>query len=104
VVVAVPGGGGCGTAPTAPTSLASTVVGDQVTLNWTAPAAGCPATGYVIQAGSAAGASNLALLNVGASTSLTVTAPPGTYYVRVVATNAAGGSVPSNEIVVVVPQ
>jgi hypothetical protein len=104
VVVAVPGGGGCGTAPSAPSGFSSSVVGTQVTLSWTAPSGGCPATGYVIQAGSAPGANDLALLNVGPVTSLSVTAPPGTYHVRIVATNGAGGSVASNEIVVVVPQ
>jgi hypothetical protein len=104
-IVAVPGGGStCGTAPNAPGGLARTVVGDLVTLNWSASVSGCPATGYVIQAGSAPGASNLAVLNVGPATSLSVVAPPGTYYVRVVATNASGGSVPSNEVVVLVPQ
>jgi hypothetical protein len=104
VVVAVPGASGCGTPPAAPGSLARTVSGNQVTLNWTPPASACPATGYVIQAGSAPGASNLAILNVGPAASLSVNAPSGTYYVRVIATNAAGGSAPSNEVVVVVPQ
>jgi hypothetical protein len=103
-VVAVPNGGGCGTVPNAPGSLVSTVVGNQVTLTWSATAAGCPATGFVIQAGTMPGSSNLALINVGPATSLSVTAPPGTYHVRVVATNASGGSAPSNEVVVVVPQ
>jgi hypothetical protein len=102
-VVAVPGAGACGTAPGAPSALTQTVVGSQVTLNWSA-GAGCPATGYVIQAGSAPGASNLAILNVGPGTSFSVNAPAGTYYVRVLATNASGGSTPSNEVVVVAPQ
>jgi hypothetical protein len=104
-LVAVPNGGGsaCSTPPGAPTGLAQSVAGSQVTLTWSAPASPCPATGYVIQAGSAPGLSNLAILNVGPVPSLSVNAPPGTYHVRVVATNAAGGSVASNEIVVVVP-
>jgi hypothetical protein len=101
-VVAVPGGGG-GCIPGAPASLVQSVAGNQVTLSWSGPASGCPASGFVIQAGSTPGASNLAVLNVGPTTTLTVEAPPGTYYVRVVATNAAGGSAPSNEVVVVVP-
>jgi hypothetical protein len=104
-VVAVPNGGGsCGTAPNAPGSLARTVVGHQVTLTWSAAVSGCPASGFVIQAGSTPGSSNLAVINVGPATSLSVTAPAGTYYVRVIATNASGGSVASNEVVVVVPQ
>ena len=104
VVVAVPGGPACGTPPSAPGTLARTVVGNQVTLNWSASPAGCPATGFVVQAGSAPGLSNLAVINVGPATSLSVAAPAGTYYVRIVATNASGGSAASNEVVVVVPQ
>ena len=103
-IVAVPGAGNCGTAPGIPGSLSRTVTGNQVTLNWSAPAGACPATGYVIQAGSAPGLSNLAVINVGPTTALSVAAPAGTYYVRVIATNTAGGSAPSNEVVVVVPQ
>lgn len=103
-LVAVPNGGGtCATAPGAPSGLTQAVAGDQVTLNWSAPVGGCPATGYVIQAGSSAGASDLAVINVGPTTSLSVTAPAGSYYVRVIATNASGGSTASNEVVVVVP-
>lgn len=48
---------------------------------------------------------NLKVANTG-STALTVTftgVPSGTYYVRVRAVNALGGSVASNERVVVVP-
>jgi hypothetical protein len=102
-VVAVPSSGGCGAAPGAPVGLTRTVVGNQVTLTWSAPVTGCPASGFVIQAGSVPGASNLAVINVGATTTLSVAAPAGTYHVRVVATNAAGGSVASNEVIVVVP-
>lgn len=104
-LVAVPNGGSsCSTPPDAASGLAQTVSGSQVTLTWNASAGACPATGYVVQAGSSPGASNLAVLNVAATTSLSVNAPAGTYYVRVIATNAAGGSAASNEVVVVVPQ
>lgn len=103
VIVVVPGGGGdCTAPPNAPTNLLATVAGDQVTLGWAAPTGGCEPTGYVIQAGSSAGLTDLAVLNVGLLTSLTVTAPPGTYYVRVVAVNSFGASTPSAEIVVTV--
>lgn len=102
VIVVVPSGGGCSSPPNAPTNLSSAVFGTFVTLNWTAPAGACAATGYVVQAGSAAGLTNLAVINLGASTTLSVSAPPGTYYVRVVALNGFGGSAPSNESVVTV--
>ena len=103
IVVVVPGGGGgCNAPPNAPTNFIGTVVGNLVTLAWAAPAAGCAPTGYAIQAGSSPGLSNIAVLNVGATTTLAVAAPPGIYYVRVLALNAFGASVPSAEIVITV--
>lgn len=103
VIVSVPSGpGGCTSPPNAPTNLAASVSGALVTLTWTPPVGGCAATAYAVQAGSAPGLSDLAILNVGATTSLSVVAPPGTYYVRVVALNAFGGSVGSVEVVVTI--
>ena len=94
----------CTAAPVAPTALASTVAGGVVTLQWTAPAAGAAPTGYTIRAGSAPGLSNLLVFPTGTTATTYVSpAPPGTYYVRVVATNACGVSAESNPIVVVVP-
>jgi hypothetical protein len=99
VIVVVPGGGpGCAFAPDAPTNLVAAVSGSLVELNWTAAVTGCPATGYIVQAGSASGLSDIAVINVGPNTSLSVSAPVATYFVRVVATNAFGGSAASNEI------
>ena len=101
VIVVVPGGGGgCASPPNAPTNLTASVANNLVTLAWGAPVSGCAASAYAVQAGSAPGLSNLAILNVGPATTLSVSAPSGTYYVRVVALNPFGGSVPSVEIVV----
>ena len=61
---------------------------------------GYAATGYVIEAGSAPGLSDLATLPVGNVTRFVTTPPPGVYYVRVRAINGRGPSGPSNEIVV----
>lgn len=103
IVVVVPStGGSCTAPPDAPTNFNAIVQGSLVTLGWTAPAAGCAVTGYVIQAGSAPGLSNIAVLNVGALTTLSVAAPPGLYYVRLLAVNAFGASAASAEIVVTV--
>jgi hypothetical protein len=103
IVVPVPSSGSaCSAPPNAPTNLSATVSENIVELSWAAPVAGCAASGYVVQAGSAPGLSNLAILNVGAATSLTVSAPPGIYFVRVVAVNAFGGSIGSVEIIVTV--
>ena len=71
-----------------------------VDLRWTASAGGYAPTGYVIEAGSAPGRSDLASLRVGNVTRFTTTAPPGVYYVRVRAFNERGNSLPSNEVVV----
>ena len=88
----------------APSNLASSVTGTTVTLTWITPGSGDAPTSYVIEAGSSSGASNLANFDTGsAATSLTVTAvPPGAYFVRLRARNAAGFSSVSNEIVVTV--
>jgi hypothetical protein len=104
VVVSVPSnGGGCTSAPAAPRNLSATVVGSLVTLNWQAPLGGCPPTGYIVHAGSVSNASDLAVINVGATTTLSVSAPPGGYFVRVLAVNAYGASAASNEVRVIVP-
>jgi hypothetical protein len=85
-------------APTAPTNLAADVNGPEVTLTWTA-SANSP-TAYTILAGLGPGQTIVSLPVSGATTTLQVNAPPGTYFVRVVASNADGSSSPSNEITV----
>jgi hypothetical protein len=103
-VVAVVGGGGqCLAPPAAPTGLAATVVGLAVTLAFTPGSGGCPATNYVLQAGSAPGLGDITVVHLGSVTGLSTLAPPGVYYVRVFAQNIIGTSGPSNEIVVRVP-
>ena len=103
IVLGVPGGGGpCTSPPNAPTNLTANVSGSLVTLNWLVGVGGCAATAYVVQAGSAAGLSDIALFNVGNALTLSVDAPPGAYFVRVVAVNAFGGSGASNELPVLV--
>lgn len=75
-----------------------------MTLAWSGPANGGPATAYRIEAGSAAGAANLAVLDrASTATSFSTPAPRGTYFVRVRALNACGVSVPTEDATVVVP-
>jgi Metallo-peptidase family M12B Reprolysin-like len=91
--------------PAAPGDLSWTVAdGGHVTLSWTTPVSGVPATAYVVEAGSASGLSDLATISTGAAvTSFSATAPPGAYFVRVRAVNGAGAGPPSAEITIVVP-
>ncbi len=90
------------TAPDAPAGLSATVTAGVVTLRW--QAAGGNAASYVIEAGSAPGLANLAVLPTGhLDTTFVTPAPSGTYFVRVRATNAFGSSAGSNEITVTVP-
>ena len=89
----------CGV-PNAPGPLTHSVNGSIVSLAWVPPGGGCPVTQYFLQAGSAPGLANIANLNVGQQLTLQTTAPPGTYFVRVVAANASGLSSPSNEDIV----
>jgi hypothetical protein len=95
--------GVCGTAPDAPTNLQAAVSGSTIVLAWTAPSGGCAATSYLLQAGSAPGASNLANSPVSGTSLTAANVANGTYYVRVIAVNAVGQSAPSNEVTVTLP-
>lgn len=87
--------------PLAPVLTAS-VTQLTVRFAWTQPAGGSGVAGWQLQAGSVPGASDIAVLPLRSSVrSYTVSAPAGTYYVRLVALNASGASPPSNEVTVV---
>ena len=89
-------------APGAPSDLSASSSGATVTLTWKAPTTGGPPTSYVIEAGSTPGATDLASLSTGtlSTTFVRNDVPGGRYFVRVRATNVAGSSGPSNEVVV----
>src|SRR5207253_4400086 len=91
-------------APGAPSGLTASSSGSSVTLTWTAPSTGAATTSYTIEAGSSPGAANLANFSTGSSATMFSTSgvTPGTYYVRVRASNSAGVSAPSNEVTLVV--
>jgi hypothetical protein len=70
-------------------------------LSWLPPPGSV--TGYVVEAGSAPGRSDLASALIGPGVSATFSGvPPGKYYVRLRGINAQGRGVASNEILVVV--
>ena len=92
-------GGGC-VRPAPPGSLMGSVSGLTVSLTWAAvPDAGVT---YVLDVGSTPGASNLGQYLLGTLTSMSASAPIGSYYVRLRAINACGSSAASNEVTLIV--
>jgi hypothetical protein len=94
-----------GPRPPRASGLSASVTGNSVTLGWTNATSRTLATGLVVEAGSASGLSNLAVLPLlPTETALTVpNVPRGSYYVRVRAVNGTGPGEPSNEVLVTVP-
>lgn len=89
--------------PQPPTNLVGSVAGTTISLTWQAPTTGIVPTGYVIEAGIAAGRVDGSAALPVSPTSLTAPgAGPGTYYIRVRATAGAKSSAPSNEVVLTV--
>ena len=85
--------------PDPPTHLDGASFRGHAEVWWVAPSAGRPVT-YVIEAGSAPGASDRGTVaTASADTFLGADPPFGTYYVRVRAQNSAGLGPPSNEVV-----
>jgi hypothetical protein len=88
----------CTGLPGAPALLPPVISGNAVALSWNAPSSGGPPASYVVSAGSAAGQSNIAMVNAGNATSFVTGAPNGLYFVRVAAGNACGLGPASNEV------
>jgi hypothetical protein len=95
-------GAGAPCAIGAPTLARAQVSGSTVTLSW---ALAQTALGFVLEAGSGPGMSNIVVFDTGsaATTFIARDVPGGVYHVRVRARIACGTSSPSNEIVVTVP-
>ena len=88
--------------PDAPTGLTAFMAADRITITWTPALGGGPASGYVVEAGRESGASNIAALDVTGASFVFSPVPNGFYFLRVRARNAAGVSLPSTELMVVV--
>jgi hypothetical protein len=90
--------------PDTPGPLAGSVSDGVVSLLWSAPAGGAVPTSYVLEVGSASGASNLGSFDTGSSsTSMSGPLAPGQYFVRVRARADGTLGAPSNEVFLSVP-
>jgi hypothetical protein len=92
-------GGGAGVdQPQPPTGLvASSMIGNRITLKWTPPTFGPAPTGYVIEGGVSPG-ETLATIPTGSAPTVTFDAPPGSFYLRVHTVAGAARSRSSSEI------
>jgi hypothetical protein len=84
-------GTGCPAPPVAP-ALFVRSTGATANVSW-GSGGGCAPSSFTLFAGSAPGLSNIAVVNAGGSLGLSAVAPAGTYYVRVLGTNAFGSAV-----------
>ncbi|MEP7117903.1 MAG: matrixin family metalloprotease [Acidobacteriota bacterium] len=87
--------------PSTPGGLAAEVDGHRVTIRWVA-GAGAPATAFHVAAGSLPGAADYGALALTGTSLVVPDVGTGVYYLRVLAVNAHGASVPSPDVVVVV--
>jgi hypothetical protein len=99
--IALPVTGAC-QAPGAPTNFGSIIRGSFGLFQWNAGNGGRPAT-YIVQASFGPNDPNPPVQIPLGTPYFTIGIPAGTFYVRVVAANACGTSLPSNEIVVTSP-
>jgi hypothetical protein len=86
--------------PSAPTNLQVARNGTALIATWSPGAGGGTLTGYQIRAGLTPGGTDFPALPVAGTAFSGGPVPAGTYYLRVVAVNAAGASGPSNEVAV----
>jgi predicted phage tail protein len=84
-----------GGVPDSPLAFTTSAVGQMVSLQWSARLDGPPATGYLLEVGSAPDTANLLSLPLGNVTRFQSPAPNGVYHLRLRATNAAGAGRPT---------
>ena len=87
--------------PKRPRPVQAFMLDGLLTMTWLQPPRGGPATGYIVEAGSASGLTNIGTVSV-PGRSLTFANVPGFYFLRVRATNAGGASAPSAEVMIAV--
>lgn len=89
------GGGGI-VLPDSAEDVEATMINGRLTMTWFPPSAGVEPARYVVEAGSASGASNIGAIAVAGRSFVFDGVPPGFYYLRVRAQNA-GGTSPATE-------
>lgn len=77
---------------------AARIVGSNLDLTWAPPVIGPRPASYLLDAGSAPGASNIGSFPVAATAFSVAGVPPGTYYVRLRAAGPGGAGAPSTEV------
>jgi hypothetical protein len=97
----VVGAAGCSGPPAPPLDLSATVAGGTVQLAWRASPQSI-VSNYRLVVGTTSGGTQVGAFDVGAGTSFAAAAPPGAFFIRVVAMNACGLGAPSAEAVAVV--
>ena len=86
--------------PGPPTNLVASVSGTTLSLTWGPPASGGQPLGYLIDAGTGPGGSNIAAgVGIGNVLGAAAAVPVGQYFIRMRAVNALGAGLPSNEVV-----
>jgi 5-hydroxyisourate hydrolase-like protein (transthyretin family) len=88
--------------PEAPNNVQAFMQDGLLTMTWLQPPRGGPATGYIVEAGSATGLANIGSVTVPGRSLTFAGVPNGFYFLRVRATNAGGSSAPSAEVMIVV--
>jgi glucose/arabinose dehydrogenase len=86
--------------PAPPANLSALIDASTVTLGWQPGSGGGPTFGYRLEAGSTSGSSDILVAEQLEAGLVVGGVPPGLYFVRIRAMNAAGLSAPSNEVVV----
>lgn len=90
-------------APGAPGAPRISGTGNAVTVSWTAPISGSPATAYTVIARGTCGGGVVATLPAGNTLSISVTAPSGAFCVSVQASNPVGSGLESPGTMLTVP-
>ncbi|MEZ5293172.1 MAG: fibronectin type III domain-containing protein [Vicinamibacterales bacterium] len=89
--------------PGPPLNLSASASSGTVTISWAPPSSGGDADSYVLEAGSAPGLANLAVVPVTATSFSAAGVPHGSFYLRVRGVNATGTGPASAEVHLVVP-